>query len=147
MLDFIRKCDIFAVNVQMTYKGSQKFNTLLGGSCTFTLVLAMIIAFPWLLVDQIKNPTYSGKQHIGYLGSTKETYILMTTNNTLAGNIDQQLRTRVSSDNTQQESFYLESLLRVTFTTTDKDAIDGDGNTGPIQAVRCADLYKSEIDR
>ena len=59
MLEFIRRCDFFAIYVHVTYEGERKFNTLLGGSCTVALVFAIIVTFPWLMYESAVNSQFS----------------------------------------------------------------------------------------
>ena len=53
----IKQYDLFAIPVQLTYKGQRKFNTLLGGCCSIMMYLAIIIAFPLMITYEYQNPT------------------------------------------------------------------------------------------
>ena len=79
MMEFIQKCDLFAIDVNLTYAGQKKFNTLLGGCLTITLVLAIMVSFPWLLYDKTTNPTYFNTQYTSQLADDSPTYQLNTT--------------------------------------------------------------------
>ena len=52
----IKERDIFAIPVQLTYKGQRKFNTVCGGCCTIILYLAIFISFTILLLHELEKP-------------------------------------------------------------------------------------------
>ena len=55
----VRRRDLFAIPVQLTYKGQRKFHTLLGGFCTVILTIAAVVSLPIMIIDGIYNPDYS----------------------------------------------------------------------------------------
>ena len=54
---YIKEKDIFAIPVQLTYKGQRKFNTMVGGCCTILLFLMIVISFPILTLYNFFSPS------------------------------------------------------------------------------------------
>ena len=48
--DAVKGVDFFAIPVQLTYKNQRKFNTVVGGCCTLTIILAILVTFPIFLI-------------------------------------------------------------------------------------------------
>ena len=55
VLKFVRERDLFAIPVQLTYKGNKEFNTAIGGFCSISLWLAIAIYTAVVLKDQIDD--------------------------------------------------------------------------------------------
>ena len=53
----IKERDLFAIPVQLTYNGQRRFNTCIGGCCTILIFLTIMITFPLMLFEELKNPT------------------------------------------------------------------------------------------
>ena len=56
--DAIRRSDLFAIPVQLTYKGSKAFNTMVGGCFSIALILAFMSIFAVDIHRGITNPEY-----------------------------------------------------------------------------------------
>ena len=54
----IKGADFFAIPVQLTYKSSRKFNTVVGGCCTLLIILAIFVTFPLLLLHDLSNTQF-----------------------------------------------------------------------------------------
>ena len=59
LANFVRRSDLFAIPVQLTYKGQRKFDTFLGGCCTILLVIAALTTLPLMILDGMYNPDYT----------------------------------------------------------------------------------------
>lgn len=86
ILNKVRKADIFAVPVRLTYKGEKSFNTIVGGCCSILLILGLLAYTIPTLHNLITNPVLSGNSSMIYFSLTesKEKYTLETNKTTLA---------------------------------------------------------------
>ena len=57
--DCIRDRDLFAIPVQLTYKGQSGFNTLLGGSCSILMILTLLTVCVFELYELALNPQFT----------------------------------------------------------------------------------------
>lgn len=80
ILQTIRDKDIFAVPVQLSYKGQKAFNTVAGGCISIITILAFMAVFVITLRDQIVNPDFTSRTVVNYFSyySNSEGYKMST---------------------------------------------------------------------
>ena len=71
--EFVRGKDLFAVPVQLNYKGQRKFNTLLGGCCSIFLLVGILVAFSFNLYYHIDEPEFIKSSTNSYLSYDNNT--------------------------------------------------------------------------
>ena len=86
MFNFIRGQDLFATPVQISYKGSRAFRTILGGMCSILFIAVVTIFFVVDVHELIVDPTFRETQTHTYLVESDEPdYIIPTSTNSAAG--------------------------------------------------------------
>ena len=86
MLNFIRGRDLFATPVQISYKGSRAFRTVLGGICSILFIAVVAIFFVVDVHKLIVDPTFRETQTQTYLIESDESdYIIPTSSNSAVG--------------------------------------------------------------
>ena len=119
----MRKLDLFAVQVQLSYKGERSFNTALGGFCSLLLVLCFLAYAAYELNDNLSNEVLHNSQESIYAPISTD-FILPTQNSTLAVEI-------LNGENLDDPQLEISKYLRVTFTLADEQ----------IPARFCTDVY------
>ena len=86
LLDYLRKIDLFAVPISLTYKGEKKFSTRIGGCFSLLLILGFIAYSITSLYHLIKNPYLQNNPESLYVSmlENSEAYNVTTSNSTLA---------------------------------------------------------------
>ena len=63
---FVRQLDLFAVRVQLSYKGRRAFNTATGGCISLLLVLSFLSYAAYTLHANLFNPELHSSQEFSY---------------------------------------------------------------------------------
>ena len=102
--DLIRQQDLFAIPVQLNYKGRRSFTTFIGGCCSILLVLSTIALFIYSSIDFFSDPRFSSNSSVSYITYSNETepYTMETNKTTMAVRI---------------KGAYPEEYVRVRFTS------------------------------
>ena len=126
--ELIKRQDLFAIPVQLNYKGRHSFTTLIGGCCSILLVLLSIALFIYSSIDFFNDPSFSSNASVSYITYSEETepYTMQTDKTTLA------VRIRGS---------YPEEIVRVRFT----QALNEEPYIINIPAINCTDFFADEI--
>ena len=131
--ELVKRQDLFAIPVQLTYKGERGFSSFLGGCCSIIFVLTVMALFGYYSHSFYKNPHFTSSASVSYITYDDETqpHYLQTNRTTFA---------------LYPDSYYnheLEDSLRVRFYSYQED--DSGGDWTPIQAVYCRDFFADEI--
>ena len=65
-LNFVRKLDLFAVRVQLSYKGQRAFNTATGGCISLLLVLSFLSYAAYELHRNLNSPELHSSQEFRF---------------------------------------------------------------------------------
>ena len=86
ILGSLRKIDLFAVPISLTYKGEKKFSTRIGGCLSLILLLGFVAYSIVTLYDLINNPYLQENPETLYhsILENTEAYNVTTNNSTLA---------------------------------------------------------------
>ena len=132
---------MFAIPVTLAYKGEKVFSTLLGGICSFILVLLLVGIFTVQLYDLIAKPTFRATSTIEYISFDEKAkdleFDMYTTNNTVAAAIFTSREDPASLD------FRVQFLQYEVPTFIDHKAENAEKNY--IPAVLCKDFYAEQI--
>ena len=125
--DFVKRQDLFAIPVQMTYKGERGFSSFIGGCCSIVFVLIVMALFGVYTHDFYMNPQFSSSASVSYITYDENTlpYYLPAKRSTMAINLG-------------SNSLIIEEYLRVRF-------IQWNAGLQEIQAVYCRDFFAEEI--
>ena len=123
-LNFVRKLDLFAVRVQLSYKGQRFFRTAFGGCISLLLVLSFIFVVAFELNRSLMSPVLYSSIGFNYK-SLDEQFLVPTKSSTVA--------VQISNAGEAQEE--ISKQLRVYFT---EKAVG-------VSAVYCKDFYAEEI--
>lgn len=67
VLEVIRGFDLFAVPVQLNYKGQKAFNTAVGGCCSLILTIGFISYAAYVLKEDLVMPELTSQQKFEYV--------------------------------------------------------------------------------
>ena len=123
----MRSLDLFAVHVQLSYKGRRAFSTAAGGCISLILVLSFLSYAAYTLHGNLMNPVLKSSDEFNYT-SLEEYFLVPTTNSTVAVQITNGEYQDVPQDEISKH-------LRVMFSD----------HNSTISAVYCQDLYAEEI--
>ena len=123
-LNFVRKLDLFAVRVQLSYKGQRFFRTAFGGCISLLLVLSFIFVVAFELNRSLMSPVLYSSIGFNYK-SLDEQFLVPTKSSTVA--------VQISNAGEAQEE--ISKQLRVYFK----------GSGVGVSAVYCKDFYAEEI--
>ena len=121
--DFVKRQDLFAVPVQLTYKGERGFSSCIGGCCSIIFVLTAVALFAYYSLQFHRDPQFSTSESVSYItySTHNDVYSLEAKRNSMVGSM---LKTT-------------EDILRVRFYQMP--------DSTPIQAVYCKEFFKEQI--
>lgn len=123
-LNFVRKLDLFAVRVQLSYKGQRFFGTAFGGCISLLLVLSFLSVVAFELNRSLMTPVLSSSIDFNYK-ALDEQFLVPTKSSTVA--------VQITNAGAAQED--ISKQVRVYFSE----------NGLGISAVYCKDFYAEEI--
>ena len=65
--DFVKRQDLFAVPVQLTYKGERGFSTFCGGCVSIMFVLTVMALFGYYSHEFYMNPQFGTSASVNYI--------------------------------------------------------------------------------
>ena len=67
IFEFVKGQDLFAVPVQLTYKGERGFSTFCGGCVSIIFVLTVIVLFGYYSHEFYMNPQFGTSASVNYI--------------------------------------------------------------------------------
>ena len=71
--DFVKRQDLFAIPVQLTYKGERAFSSFTGGCCSILFVLIAVAIFAHNSHSFYKNPEFGTSASVSYTTYSDDT--------------------------------------------------------------------------
>ena len=123
--------------MQLTYKGSKAFNTVVGGCFSIVLILAFITIFAFDIHKGITNPYYDSSSTTNFTryNNNYDPFVMGTENQTVAIAL-QSFMSRKNIDENFRVYFWYNTFNYQNAT-----------ESVAVQAVKCIDMYAEEIER
>ena len=81
LINWIRDCDFFGMNVTLYYKGEKRHKTFIGGCCTFLICTLLLAYFAVIIVNLCTSASYTSILYETYnnINLTQNEFNLTTT--------------------------------------------------------------------